>query len=306
MNFPKLQTVARQLLRLSNQSFHSRLVTAGLLVGCLYLPFWLYDIILGTIHGAASLLLVGLACFGAYQLWQKHPELEKMEVSEEDRWLGHMILAIAIVASPWCFQAEWLQKLDFYVILFGIALSSWGFSFFSRYPLPIFLIFVGIFPEPTAVGQAIWTTFTPTGGLERFMAWSGGIGLKLIGQDAQVSRDIIYLADGAVRVDWGCNGFDLATIAASASLLLGIFWKQPFGKVCLFVVMGIFFSLLANIPRIMLMTLASVYWGHDSFEFWHGFWGGQIFLSILFTVHYYAMIALMKQKPESNSINLKN
>lgn len=294
----KIRPFTTQLIRSANQSTHSRIVAAGFIASFAFIPFWLYDIIYGTIHGAASLLLIALSGFGTYQLWKRRSQLAELEVSSEDRWLGHCLIILAIAAVPFCFSAEWMQKLDFYVMLFGVALSSWGFGFFARYPLPIFLIFFGLFPQPTAVGKLLWTTFTPDEGLERFMAWAGSLGLMAIGQSPQVEGTIIALPTGAVRVDWGCNGFDLATIAAVTSMLLGIFWKQPIWKISLFVVMGIFFSLVANVPRIMLMTLASVYWGPESFHFWHGFWGGQIFLSILFTVHYYAMLALLDWKPQ--------
>ena len=264
---------------------------------CLFIPLWIYDIVLGTINGAASLLLVALAGFGFFQLWQKREQLSKFKASEEDKILGYVLIFTAIAAVPFCLTVEWRQKVAFYIFLSGVAVSTWGLGFFKRYPLPTFLIFMGFFPQPTLFGKIVWTTFTPEAGLERFMAVAGAAGLRLIGQTPNVQWDIISLPDGAVRVDWGCSGFDLATIAAVASLLLGIFWKQPMWKTSLFVLMGIAFSLISNVPRIMLMTLASVYWGPESFEFWHGFWGGQIFLSILFTVHYYAMLALLDWDP---------
>jgi exosortase/archaeosortase family protein len=302
----KFQGAIAEVIHLSNQSWHSRIVAAGFVAVSIFVPFWLYDLIVGTIHGAASVLLVSLSGFGFYQLWQKRSQLAELEASEEDRLLGHIILISAIAAAPFCFSTEWMQKLDLYFVLFGAAVSSWGFAFFPKYPLQTFLIFAGFFPQPTAMGKLFWTAFTPEQGLERFMAWCGGIGLRLIGQSPNVTWDIISLPTGSVKVDWGCNGFDLATIAAVTSLLLGIFWKQPMWKVTLFVLMGIFFSLLANVPRIVLMTLAAVYWGHNWFEFWHGFWGGQIFLSLLFTVHYYAMLALLEWKPFTEKKILNN
>lgn len=293
----QFQGAIAQVIHLSNQSGHSRLVAASFLTISMFVPFWVYDLLIGTIHGAASVLLISLSGFGFYQLWQRRSQLAELQASEEDRLLGHLILILAIAAAPFCFGSEWMQKLDLYGVFLGTAISSWGLSFFPSYPLATFLIFAGFFPQPTAMGKLLWTTFTPEQGLERLMAWTGGLGLQLIGQSPSVTRDIIALPTGSVKVDWGCNGFDLATIAAVTSLLLGIFWKQPLWKVTLFVLMGIGFSLVANIPRIMLMTLASVYWGHQWFEFWHGFWGGQIFLSLLFTVHYYAMLALLDWKP---------
>ncbi|OKH10833.1 cyanoexosortase C [[Limnothrix rosea] IAM M-220] len=293
----KVQSTAQYLFQQGNKSWHNRFIAFGWLAMCLFIPLWIYDIVLGTINGAASLLLVALAGFGFFQLWQKREQLSQLKASEEDKILGYILISVAIAAVPFCLSVEWHQKIIFYIFLTGTAFSTWGFGFFKRYPLPTFLIFMGFFPQPTIFGKMVWTAFTPEAGLERFMAIAGAAGLKVIGQTPSVQWDIISLPDGSVRVDWGCSGFDLATIAAVTSLLLGIFWKQPMWKTSLFVLMGIAFSLIANVPRIMLMTLASVYWGPESFEFWHGFWGGQIFLSILFTVHYYAMLALLDWNP---------
>ena len=269
-------TLVKQGLR----NTHNRLVMAGLFVGVVFLPFWLYDIILGTIHGAASLLMVSALALGLHQLWRQRHHLAKLLVPSEDRWLGHLIILVGLGAAPFCATAEWSQKLIWVMILCGIAISTWGFAFFPKYPAPVFLIAVGLFPQPTAVGKAVWDVFTPPEALERFMAWCGGIGLNLIGQTATVDWTLISLPAGTVRVDWGCSGYDLACIAAVASLLMGLFFKQSFWKTSLLVLVGIILAMIANIPRIMLMSMADAYWGPESFEFWQGFWGGQIFVSI--------------------------
>jgi len=51
-------------------------------------------------------------------------------------------------------------------------------------------------------------------------------------------------------------------------------------------------ALIFNVPRIMLLAIAAVYWGETSFKFWHGPWGGQMFSGVLFTVYYYAVMGL--------------
>lgn len=287
----------RSLLQQGLKTNHGRLVIVGLFVGLVFWPFWLYDILKGTLHGAASLLLLSAFCLGLYQLWVQRSHLNKLRVSIDDRWLGHLIIIVGICAAPFCAFSEWSQKVVWLMILFGIAVSSWGFLFFSKHPASVFLIVAGLFPQPTTVGKAVWDVFTPPEMLERFMAWLGTIGLNLIGQKATVEQAIISLPAGSVLVDWGCSGYDLACIAAVASLLMALFFKQSFMRSVLIVLLGIVLALIANVPRIMLMSMASAYWGQDSFEFWHGFWGGQIFLSILFTVHYYAVMAIVKQKP---------
>lgn len=287
----------RNLLQQGLKTHHSRLVMAGLFIGLLFWPLWLYDVVLGTVHGAASLLLVSAFGLGLYQLWLQRSYLSRLKASSEDSWLGHLIIVMGIGAAPFCALTEWSQKLIWLLILSGIAISSWGFSFFGKYPAPVFLISMGLFPEPTAVGKAVWEVFTPPAMLERFMAWVGSVGLRLIGQAAEADQTLIALPGGTVRVDWGCSGYDLACIAAVASLLMALFFKQSFIKSCWIVLIGILLALVANVPRIMLMSMAAAYWGHDSFEFWHGFWGGQIFLSILFTAHYYAVMAVIKHRP---------
>ena len=153
ISFSQIQRTAQDLIRLGNQSNHNRIITVGFLGISVFAPFWIYDIIYGTIHGAASLLLVALAGFGFYQLWQKRDELKTLEPTEEDRWLGYALIFAAIAAIPFCFSAEWRQKLDLYMILIGMAISCWGIQFFPKYPLQTFLIFVGFFPQPTTVGH---------------------------------------------------------------------------------------------------------------------------------------------------------
>ncbi|MGB3300302.1 MAG: cyanoexosortase C [Phormidesmis sp.] len=288
---------ARQLFQQGLTTHHNRLVMLGLLVGLAFWPFWLYDILQGTLHGAASLLMLSAFCLGLYQLWIQRSYLSKLRASVDDRWLGHLIIITGICAAPFCAFTEWSQKLIWLLILLGIAVSTWGFSFFEKYSASVVLIVIGMFPQPTTVGKAVWEIFTPPEALERLMAWSGGVGLRLIGQAAEVDWTLIALPGGTVKVDWGCSGYDMACIAGVASLLMALFFKQSFWKSVAILMVGIAIALIANVPRIMLMAMADAYWGKESFHFWHGFWGGQIFLSILFTVHYYTVMAIVKRRP---------
>lgn len=292
----KVRQTINYLLHQSVKTPHNLIVACGLLVGLCYLPFWLADLVIGTLHGAASLLMVAAIGLGLYQLWCNRHHLAKLNASDADEWLGHIIVVGGALLSPFCFFTEWSQRLIWILILVGIACSSWGMQFFQRYPIPTFLIGMGLFPQPTVVGKAIWETFTPPQMLERFMAWSGSLGLQAIGQSATVTNTIISLPGGAVDVAWGCSGFDMATIIAVASLVLALFLKQPLPKVIVLMMFGVILALLANIPRIMLMAMAEVYWGKAAFEFWHGFWGGQIFSTILFTIYYYVVMAVVKQR----------
>jgi exosortase len=296
MKWRSVQHTTLQLIQLSGKSHHHRLVTAGLFVGICYSPFWITDLVSGTLNGGASVLMLALVALGVYRLWQNRQQLAASLPAEDDRFLGHALILCGILIAPWCWQAEWSQKLSWLLILLGIGCSNWGLSAFRRYPLSVALICLGFFPQPTTVGQLMWQAFTPPQMLENFMAWSGGLGLRAIGQAAVSNGAMLTLPGGSVQVIWGCSGFDMATIMAVASLVLGLFLKRPASNVLYLMIIGIALALIANIPRIMLMAYANAYWGKESFHFWHGVWGGQIFSTIMFTIYYYIVMAMIKKR----------
>ncbi|MBD2081296.1 cyanoexosortase C [Leptolyngbya sp. FACHB-17] len=297
INSVKLKAIAHHLWRASIKTLHTRLVAGGLLVGAAYFPVWLFNLIVRSFHGSASVLMAIMIGLGSYRLWQQRKQITVLAASEDDRLLGHIIIGCGIVLSPLGFFSEWAQRLIFILILIGIALSSWGLPFFRRYPLPIALLGLGLFPQPTAVAKNLWQVFTPPRMLENFMAWSGTGGLNAIGHAAVQNETWITLAGKTVDVNWGCSGFDMATILAVASFVLGLFLKQSPIKITLMMAIGIVLAFIANVPRIMLLAMSEAYWGRSAFEFWHGPWGGQIFSTILFTIYYYVVMAIAKRKP---------
>lgn len=302
MKWKQVKQISHNLLRESVKTNHNRIVTCGLLAGALYLPFWVSDLVFGTLHGAASVLMVVAIAIGLHRIWTQPQQLADLIASEEDVLLGHVLILSGVLLCPFGFTlGEWAQRLIWMIILAGIACSSWGIGFFRAFPLSTFLIFMGIFPSPTAVGKSLWETFMPPKGLERLMAWTGVLGLRAVGQSAELNGVLITMPGGTVEVAWGCSGFDMATIMAVASLVLGVFLKLRWFRVVQMMVIGVVLALLFNIPRIMLMAIAEARWGKTAFEFWHGVWGGQIFSGILFTVYYYVVMAIAKKKPKVES-----
>ncbi|MBD2021735.1 archaeosortase/exosortase family protein, partial [Leptolyngbya sp. FACHB-36] len=132
------------------------------------------------------------------------------------------------------------------------------------------------------------------------MAWCGAGALRVIGQPAVVQGTLVSLPGGSVEVAWGCNGFNMAFTMAAAGLIMGLFLNQSRLQTIGLMAIGIVLALVFNVPRIMLLTLASVYWGKAAFEFWHGPWGGQIFTGVLFTVYYYAVMGLTNRSPKKS------
>lgn len=292
----------QQGLRWGLKTSHNRMVMLGLFVVACYIPLWLSKLTFGMMHGSGSILLAAALALGLYRLWQQRQELAILQASEGDRWLGYFLIGVSLALLPLGFTTLWLQRLVWLQAFAGIALSTWGAAVFGRYPIPTFLIVLGLFPEPTAVGMTLWKTFTPPEMLERLMAWSGTQGLRAIGQPATLVDPVsIALPGGAVRVIWGCSGFDMATVLAIASLVVGLALRESMIKVVAMVFIGIVLALIANIPRIMLLAMSEAYWGKAAFQFWHGPWGGQIFAGIMFTIYYYIVMAIRNYRVSKRS-----
>lgn len=286
----------------SKRTTHSLIVLCGLLVGVWYLPSWLLILVNYTFQGGSFPLIVAASAYFALQeLWHKRNKLAKLTAPVHQQRLGYVLILTGIVLFPFCRFAFWSQALLWLLILAGIALSSWGLEFFKKYPRPIFFIVLSVHPTPDiSIGQ-LWTMFTPSNTLERFMASLGSLALQAIGQQATATDIYISLPTGGVEVGWGCNGFNMALTIAATGLLVGLILKQSWLRTLELVVLGVVLALIFNVPRIVLLTLAAVFWGEKSFEFWHGAWGGQIFSTVLFTAYYYIIMSIINQRPKVRS-----
>ena len=127
------------------------------------------------------------------------------------------------------------------------------------------------------------------------MASVASVGMRAIGFPATQQGVFITFPEGAVEVGWGCNGLDMAITIAAAGLFMGLLYKQERSQMTWLIAIAVVITLAANIPRLMLVTIAHVYWGPWWFHFWHGFWGGQIFSGVLFTIYYYVVEALVNR-----------
>jgi exosortase/archaeosortase family protein len=237
-----------------------------------------------------------MLCLALSDLWEKRHEIGELAASEADRLLGHLLIISGIFVFPFCRFALWSQAIVWLMVMIGIAISSWGVTFFQQFKLATFFMGLTVYPKLGIISRTVWEFFVPLNYLENLMAWICASLLQIIGWSATPRGRMIVMPEGAVEVGWGCNGLDMAITMAIAVLFMGLFFKlnktQIFGLMAVTSVL----ALIANIPRLILVTIAYVYWGEQWFQFWHGFWGGQIFSSILFTIVYYAVMAVTSQR----------
>jgi exosortase len=302
LNWRSLRRHLHNQLKRSVATTQNRIITLGLLVGLCYLPVWLdlIGVLAGTRSTAFFLLMV--VCLGFYELWKSRPQLNQLVASEEDRLLGYVLILSGVLAFPFCRFDVWPQAIIWTIVAAGVACSLWGAAFFKKHLTIALLFLLSVYPQPGIISRLLWEFLTPPYFLENFMAWAGGTAFQAVGQVATIEGRFLYLSKGSVEVAWGCNGFSMALNTAGAGLLMGLFFKLPWHKVFALIASGIVLALIFNVPRIMLLAVAAVYWGKDSFEFWHGPIGGQIFSTLLLTAYYYAVMGIINQKLQKGNV----
>jgi exosortase/archaeosortase family protein len=248
-------------------------------------------------EGAASwFLILGMLYLAAANLFEKRRQLASLSPLEVDRLLGHLLIISGTLLFPFCRFALWSQALIWLLILTGIALSCWGVGFFQQCKIATFFLGLSVYPKLGNISRTIWDTFFPAHALENMMASVSVSLFNLFGGSAQANGRFIIMPEGSVEVGWGCNGLDMAITMAIAIFFMGLLFKLKRGAIFGLMAAAVAVALIANIPRLILVSIAYVYWGKAWFEFWHGFWGGQIFSTILFTIFYYSVMAVVKQQ----------
>jgi exosortase/archaeosortase family protein len=284
---------------------HSQIVTVGLLFVLAYLPGWLYQIWVGILQGKSdSILNFGFLYLGLQTIHQHRAQLKTLDVRSDDRLLGYGLMLIGMATFIFYHSVIYsisFQALAIILIGLGMAASSWGLTFFPRFLVATGFVMFSIYPDTAFIAIRVCWFLTSHTMLEQIMAWLGSLGLNAIGYKAISDTLYVKLPEGAVLVGAGCSGFDMAYTILGCSLLCGLFLNMPWPKTILMMAVGWGLAMACNVPRIMLLAIASVYWGKSSFEFWHGPIGGQLFSGVMFTLYYYIVMAIINStggKPE--------
>ncbi len=295
----KLVVNSKHLLLDSLQNHHRRVLLLGTAAVLIYLARWIWLFTEFTLSGATFPVLVGTALYlGLQKLWQQRSQISTFQSTPTYRRFSDVLILFGTALFFVSWQRFWLQALAATTILIGIALGTWGLRFFRAYWSPLILILSSVYPGfyPTMTG-ALWQAITPPYALEKFMASAGAAGLKLFRYPATSDGINIHFPDQVVEVFWPCAGFDLVLTIIGISVLAGIMFQLHWLQTFVLSIIGSIVSLILNVIRIALMTLAAVYWGDQAFEFWHGPWGGQIFALVLFTLYYYLCVWVLSLHP---------
>jgi exosortase/archaeosortase family protein len=275
---------------------HSQIISVGVLFIVAFLPTWLGEIWSSILQGKSdSILNFGFIYLGLKTIYQQRDRAKALCVGNDDRFLGYVAMLAGIVAFIFFHSIQ--PSISFRVMatvltLIGIAMSSWGLEFFKLFPLASAYILLSTYPDTAFIAIRVCRFFTSDDMLEQVMASLGAIGLNLINYKATAQGALVTLSQGSVEVAPGCSGFEMAYTLLGCSLLFGLFMELSKKQIVALMALGWGLAMVCNVPRIMLLAIASVYWGQKSFDFWHGPIGGQIFSCVMFTIYYYAAMAI--------------
>ena len=290
----------RQILHYWQQSLkthHGRMLNLAGVAGLLYFPTWAGTLLSTILFGSAALLFNGgFLYFGLKKLWTQRDTLRQMPISRDERLIGHMLIVGGAFWLPFSRDSVSLQALIWLLVVVGVAWSSFGLSLFWRYPVASLMILVSMYPNNVFLAERLFTSIIEPQVVESFTAWLGSIALQVIGQPANAAKNFIVVGEKSVLVAYPCTGFDMALSLTGLSLWLGLSLKQVWWRISLAMLSGIAIAIVFNIPRVVVLVLAVLYWGQSTFDFWHGPWGGQIFSGIMFTVAYYVVFAIYQLK----------
>jgi exosortase len=303
------------LLRLSLKNPQTQLWTCGLLLEIYYLLHWGVMTFQQALAGSSNFLIgVSLISWSGQKIWRdsfgslRRDRSEQSKAVSEEKVLGNLLILAGIgIFFGYPATAAVIRVFACVMVLAGVLCSRFGLESLHRHWLSLLILIPGLHPNLERVARQIWDAFMPVGILEHFMAQAGSVVLRAIGFPAVSQNNLLILPTGSVNVASGCDGFSMAFTLAATGLVLGLFLAKCKRMVVLLVLCGALLAFGFNVPRVALMTIASIYWGQASFEFWHGPIGGQVFSAFLVTVYYYVAMFFLNsrslRKPPKESRN---
>lgn len=265
----------------------SRLCTAlGLTVGLIYSVAWVKLLIHFSMGGSVFALLSLTSAYLAFEtLWKRRAELRALpQISRFQCRLGCGLILFGTALFVAGYSRLWSQAVGWAIVLVGLVLCQWGVGFWRSHRRAVMLMGLSLYPGIARVLETVWNAAIP-GFLERMTAKAATMVLQFGGQSASTEGVLIHLANSGVEVATGCNGLPTILAILWVGLLISCGLKS--WRRLMFLSFGIGLAFIFNAVRVAYLTLIAVYGSRESFEFWHGDWGAQIFIVPLFLVYYF-------------------
>ncbi|BAC89119.1 exosortase/archaeosortase family protein [Gloeobacter violaceus] len=187
-----------------------------------------------------------------------------------------------------------VQSLAFCFALAGLALLRWGDAALRRLAKPFVIVTLAMLTSGLA--DSWLPRYTPVVlWLQQLVAGLAAYALWMAGFAVEWQQTVIRLGDtGGVDVNAACSGvrslLEIGVLATAAIFTLSRRSRRDNGfylALCAALVLAL------NAGRVLLLAVASVYWGRPLFDALHEGWGAQLYsggisaATVLFTCWYF-------------------
>ena len=220
--------------------------------------------------------------FSLFVLWQKRPELAKVEIRPS--WWGALVvagaLAMLILGS---LGAEFfLARTSFVFLIGGLVIHFFGWRMFRAVLFPWAVLFLMI-PIPAIIFNQI--TFP----LQLLASRLATLLLTLLGVPVLREGNVIQLPIMSLEVAEACSGIRSLVSLTTLAVIYGYFIETRTSRRVWMAIFAIPIAVAANAMRVMGTGLVAQYWDPAKAEgFFHEFSGWIIFilsLGMLLLVH---------------------
>ncbi|KAA5540643.1 exosortase U [Roseiconus nitratireducens] len=208
---------------------------------------------------------------------------------------GMLMTGLALMAAAVIFVSPWLAAVAFLINLGGLLIRVLGPA--ARDLLGPWMLCWLVIPPPLGldgwmIGQMQSMTSTC---VSRLLEWGGMLHIR-VGNTFELSGHRLFVAEA-------CSGIHSQLVLITVCLVLMVYQRRRIRSGILMVVAASFWSLAANVTRIMIVVLAAAHFDIDISEGWaHECLGFLLivagFAMLLSTDHLFRGIAALREPPD--------
>lgn len=206
-------------------------------------------------------------------LWQNYAKLQRSQFA--GAWFGVLLLIFGLfVLLAGEFSTLYvIVQYSLLIVLCGLVLSLTGWSKFSLFLVPIFLLFFTI-PLPNFLYNGLSSY------LQLVSSKLGVEVIRLFGVSVYLEGNVIDLGNYKLQVVEACNGLRYLFPLVALGVITSYFYSEALWKKVVIVVSTVPITVLMNSVRIGIIGVLVEYWGIDMAEgFLHDFEGWIVFMA---------------------------
>ena len=187
--------------------------------------------------------------FAGYLAWRRRAELRHLA---RPSWAGLGVLAAAFLlreAGLRCYYGS-AERFSLVAAIWGLVILLGGWAVVRRVAGPLLLLLLMI-PPP---GQVITTITLP---MQHAAAWASAQVLALLGWNASLEGNTIFLCGQSLEVAEACNGLRMVFAILTLGIAIAFLAPRPVWERATIIASSVLFGVIVNVLRIVVTGAAS-------------------------------------------------